>query len=485
MSRSTTGVSRREFLRASAQAAGGMALAGCVTKGGDELAARRPNVVYVFADQWRAQATGYAGDPNARTPNLDRLAAESVRFTTAVSTCPVCTPYRGSMLTGQFPLTHGLFMNDVPLDPAAPTMAKIFAAAGYDTAYIGKWHVDGHGRSNFIPPERQQGFAYWKALECTHSYLRSAYYEGADPAKKFWEGYDAAAQARDAAAYIRGRAGAAKPFLLVLSWGPPHDPYREMPRECLERVMPAEMRLRPNVPEDTPAVRLATGGYYAHIAALDDSLGVVLDAVREAGIAEDTVFVFTSDHGDLLFSHGQRNKQQPYDESILVPLLLRYPRALGGRGRVVETPVCPPDLLPTLLGLCGVAIPPSVEGESFAPMLAGGAGPRRDSALIMCPQPFGQWPRARGGREYRGVRTRRHTYVRSLDGPWLLFDNERDPCQQTNLVGRPEAAGVQAQLEAELKRWLERTRDGFRPGEEYVRQRGYKVDATGTVPYGP
>ena len=138
----------------------------------------QPNIIFVFGDQWRAQATGYAGETSVRTPNLDRLAGESLNLVNAVSNCPLCTPYRASLLTGQYPLTHGLFVNDVPLNPNAVSLGKAFATGGYDTAYIGKWHVDGHGRDAPIPPERRQGFQFWKVLECTHDYNRSAYYDG-------------------------------------------------------------------------------------------------------------------------------------------------------------------------------------------------------------------------------------------------------------------------------------------------------------------
>ena len=107
----------------------------------------RPNVVFVFADQWRAQDTGYAGNGQVATPHLDRLARESVNFTHAVSGWPVCSPWRGSLLTGQYPLTHGIFVNDVPLADSGTRLGEAFAQEGYDTAWIGKWHIDGHGRS--------------------------------------------------------------------------------------------------------------------------------------------------------------------------------------------------------------------------------------------------------------------------------------------------------------------------------------------------
>ncbi len=124
----------------------------------------RPNIVFVFADQWRAQSMGYAGNPDVKTPNLDKLALEGVCFSNAVSTSPVCTPYRAMLLTGKYVLKNGMFMNDVSLDPDSESFAKLFKRKGYHTAYIGKWHLDGNGRSSFIPKERRQGFDYWKNL---------------------------------------------------------------------------------------------------------------------------------------------------------------------------------------------------------------------------------------------------------------------------------------------------------------------------------
>lgn len=119
-------------------------------------------------------------------------------------------------------------MNDVPLSPEAVTLAKVLRQEGYDTGYIGKWHVDGHGRSNFIPRERRQGFDYWKVLECTHTYTNSFYYADG-PVKLKWEGYDAITQTRDARQYLRDHARSSKPFFLFLAWGPPHDPYQTAP----------------------------------------------------------------------------------------------------------------------------------------------------------------------------------------------------------------------------------------------------------------
>lgn len=444
----------------------------------------RPNVVFVFADQWRQQATGYAGDPNVQTPNLDALARESINFTHAVAGCPVCSPYRASLLTGQRPLTHGVFVNDVYLQPRATSIAEAFSAEGYDTAYIGKWHVDGHGRSNYIPRERRLGFDYWKVLECTHSYNESPYFAGDSSERLYWDGYDAIAQTRDAERYIRSHTGE-KPFFLVLSWGPPHAPYGTAPEKYRELYDPNTIAWRPNVPDDlTSEAREWLTGYYAHCSALDACVGDLLAVLNECGLRNDTVFVFTSDHGDMLGSQGHTKKQRPWDESIRVPFLLRYPGLPGWRPGETDALIEAPDIMPTLLGLCGIRVPDTVEGIDFSGHIAGADDPSDGAALLMCPQPFGQWTATdHGGKEYRGLRTCRYTYVRDLQGPWLLYDNDSDAYQMRNLVDDPEFSAIRDKLDDDLRMKLEQQGDEFRPGKDYIEEWGYLVDENGTVPY--
>ncbi|MGO8675044.1 MAG: sulfatase [Limisphaerales bacterium] len=448
-------------------------------------AAEPPNILFVLADQWRGQAFGYSGDPNVRTPHIDTLQRQGIRFINAVSSVPVCSPARASLLTGQRALTHGVFLNDVALSPDALTLAKVLARAGYDTGYIGKWHLNGDGRSAFIPRERRQGFDYWKALECTHDYNHSLYYSDS-PEKLVWEGYDAAAQTRDAQRYLRDHAGAKKPFFLFLAWGPPHDPYQTAPREYRDEYQADSIKLRDNVPATlSESVRAALAGYYAHCAALDHCVGDLLDTLRQTGLAENTLVAFTSDHGDLIGSHGQFNKQQPYDESIRVPLLLSWPKAFGTSGLELDAPIGSEDIMPTILGLCGVPIPKAVEGLDYGDYLRGGKDPSDGAVLIACPAPFGQWERRHGGREYRGIRTRRYTYARDARGPWFLFDNQADPFQMHNLVDQPALAGLRMEFEALLARKLKAAGDEFLPAAAYIRKWGYQVDTNGTVPYTP
>jgi len=479
-------IGRRRFLRHAAVGAASITLGRKLSlphAWGNERASRKPNLLFILADQWRAQAAGYAGDTNVRTPNLDKLAAESVNFANAVSGCPVCCPYRASLLTGRYPLTHGVFLNDVPLNTDAVSIAHVLNRAGYETGYIGKWHLDGRDRTAFIPKERRQGFKFWKAFGCTHNYNNSFYY-GDENVKLKWDGYDAIAQTREARRYIREHAAGEKPFALFLSWGPPHAPYHTAPEKYRKQFSEAQIKLRPNVPEKFEAqARKSLAGYYAHIAALDDCVADILQTLKESNLENDTILVFTSDHGDMLYSQGGQKKQQPWDESIMVPFLLRYPAKLGRKGKTIDTPINTQDIMPTLLALSGIEIPHTVEGKDFSGSLSGIDKLKDDAALINCPSPFGQWRRDRGGREYRGIRTSQYTYVRDLNGPWLLFDNKKDPYQLNNLCNKVEHGELQKKMEDALSLKLKQTNDQFLPGSEYIRKWNYIVDKSGTVRY--
>ena len=460
--------SRRAFLAGTAAAV----LPGAGT-------ARRPNVLFVMADEWRAQATGYHGDPNVQTPVLDRLAGESVSFENATSGCPVCCPARASIMTGQYPLTNGVFINDVELQPHAPTLGETFAQAGYRTGYIGKWHLygspDGHygRRLAYIPPEKRLGFEYWKACECSHDYNHSLYYEGSDPQPRYWPGYDADSQTADACEFIAAHARKSDPFLLFLSLGPPHFPYQTAPERYRALYANRDLQLRPNVaPERRAEAQELLRGYYAHMAALDGCFARLLRALDKHRVAEDTILVFTSDHGDMLLSQGLTTKLYPWEESVRIPFLVRYPRQLGRGGRKAAPPLNMPDMMPTLLSLAGLKIPDGVEGRDWSAAAAGAwEDSPDDAALLGLPVPITE-ARRYGIAEYRGLRTARYTYVRSIHGPWLLYDRQEDPYQMHNLCGKKESAAIQGTLDRMLDARLRGANDDFLPAAEYVKRAG-------------
>jgi arylsulfatase A-like enzyme len=439
------------------------------------------NILFIMTDQWRAQATGYMGDPNVKTPAIDKFALESLNFVNAISGMPVCCPFRATMMTGQRPLTHGVFMNDVQLNPEARTIGKVLKENGYDTAYIGKWHIDGRGRSSYIPPERRQGFDYFKVLECTHNYNNSQFYDNNNTEITKWPGYDAIEQTTDGISYLKEKANSDKPFALFMSYGTPHAPYHTAPQKYRDMYKPENMILHPNVPKSMEKkVRKDLAGYYAHCTALDDIMARLTKTLAELKLEDNTIVVFTADHGDLLGSHGSYKKQQPFEESARVPMLWKVP---GVKAAALKAPINSEDLMPTLLQLVDIDIPNTVEGISYSDYINGGKNPSDGIALITCVQPFGQWNRKKGGREFRAVRTPRYTYARSLEGDWLLFDNEKDPYQQKNLVQSPEHKSVLKKMNVILDQKLKASNDEFKEGHFYIEKWGYKVDQTGTVPY--
>lgn len=445
---------------------------------------RKPNIVFVLTDQWRAQATGYSGDPNlvGKTPNLDQIANTGINFRNAVSTTPVCTPYRAALLTGQYPTTTGMIFNDLHLPEEANTMAEMFRESGYTTAYIGKWHLDGMIRDQYTPPERRQGFEYWKALEVSHAYNELVYYEGDSPEKKQWPGYGPYAETDDAISYIERHADGDKPFLLVLAVGAPHFPHNSAPEDMQALFKPEDIVLRDNVTNEfEEAARNEAAGYYAHIAAMDEAIGKLHAAIEKAGIADDTIFVFTSDHGEMMGSQGwwPKQKQVAWAESVKVPFLLQYPARFGYEKITIDAPINTPDILPTLLALAGLPIATSIEGEDMTYAISDSNAAKDKAALVMNVSPF-----AGDFDEYRGIYTSRYAYVETLDGPSMLFDMDSDPLQLNNLVDNPDYEELQEKLESALQRELAKIGDEFRPRQYYIDKWNYKLNEYGHIPYG-
>ncbi|MDX2269589.1 MAG: sulfatase [Bryobacter sp.] len=439
---------------------------------------RRPNFVFVLVDQWRAQAFGYRGDPNAHTPAIDRLARESFQFPNALSGLPVCSPYRASLLTGQYAVNNGVVINDVDFQPPkGSTLGERFQQAGYATGYIGKWHLFGspqgkaERRLDPVPPDRRLGFDHWEVCECTHNYNRSLYYAGNDTTQRYWPGYDAMAQTASACRWLEARSKQSDPFFLLLSLGPPHDPYQTAPEKYMARYRNRELQLRENVPASHREEALKNlRGYYAHVAALDDCMAQLRSCLAKLPQAEDTVLVFCSDHGDMLQSHGMHHKQQPWEESLRVPFLVNYPRRLRNRPGTAQTPLDAVDILPTLLGLAGLPPQDSAQGKNLAPVILGEKKEEKaPSALLNLPVSFSV-VRQQGFAEYRGVATLEHTYVRTHAGPWLLYDNRKDPFQKQNLAMRETK--LVKRLDALLNQRLKAAKDDFLPGARYTEKFG-------------
>jgi len=427
---------------------------------------RKPNVIFIFPDQMRGEAMHCAGNKDIITPNLDKLASEGMLFTNAISNTPVCVPARGSLMTGRYPLSHRAVTNDLPLGDNEIGMAEVLKTEGYDTGYIGKWHLDGVPRDKFTPPgKRRFGFDYWAAWECHHDYFNGKYYrDTAEPISI--HGYEPDFQTNLAIEYIRNHKK--HPFFLFISPGPPHFPYELVPQKYKDMYDPSQLTLRPNCIE---ADRHTIANYYAAITAIDWNIGRILTAIKKLGIAEDTIVIFASDHGDMCWSHGKIGKQQPWEESIRIPFIIRWPHHIPA-GVKTDALLSLVDVMPSLLSLCGAHIPDRVQGIDLSSTMLGNPSNSQEAVLLTMPVISGQryW---RGGKEWRGIRTKRYTYARWQDGKiWVLYDNIEDPYQLNNLAEKEGSKSLQSRLENILQSLLRKTNDEFLSWDEHLRKLG-------------
>ncbi len=414
----------------------------------------QPHILWIVTTQWRAQATGYAGDPNARTPWLDGLASEAVNYAQAVTPHPLGPQARAALLTGRLCPENGVsgYWDALPVyadqqnppgdrvPPLGRTVAHALADRGYATAFFGKWHLAPRDRSAplvgeaharmVVPPERRGGFGLWEGFE-SGFLLNDPWLHGTRlPQPKQFKGYQADILIQRAAEWLK--APHSRPVFCMVSLEAPHPPYHASAPHVAE-VKPADLRLRANVPTGGPVEQQAReelAGYYAHIEATDRAIGKLIAEVDLGG----TVVVFTSAHGDMHGSHGLFRKAWPYEESIRVPLLIRGQKA-GNRGRKDDSPV-------SLVDLPHMAVA-WAEGREWHC--------RRDNALISMPSateiPL-QCPVA-----WRGFRSAQHKLILSAgepegQRPWLYFDLERDPLEQHNLA---EDSARQAEIRELLR----------------------------------
>jgi arylsulfatase A-like enzyme len=434
---------------------------------------QRPNVIFILTDQWRASALSYAGDDQVQTPYLDKFAEEAVNFKNAVSVTPVCTPYRASLMTGRYPSSTGMFINDLYLPSEELCFAEIFNDAGYNTAYLGKWHLDGHGRASNVAPERRQGWTFWKGSECDHNYPKEHYFDNDDPNKKYWEGYSTYAIAEEAQNYIENNANEGNPFCLFVSIATPHFPHQTAPEELKALYPPEKLILPPNVPENwDEKAREELQGYYAHCTATDKAIGDIISKIKELGIYNKSIIVFTSDHGEMMGSHDFRPfmKHQPFSESANVPFLVSYPNMGENAGQTAEAALTTPDILPSLLSLCNIEIPETIEGYDLSHIFKSPEKEKERAALYMNLSPFGI---AYPSNEYRAVRTNRYTYVQTPDGPSMLFDDKNDFYQMNNLINQPEYQEIQQKLEKQL------TEELYHIGETNIHERDFYLKKFG------
>jgi arylsulfatase A-like enzyme len=456
---------RRDFLTIPALAALGPAVLPCQTR------PPRPNLLFLASDQHSSDMLGCYGNRPVISPNLDRLAAEGIRFRHCISNSPVCSPYRAMLMSGQHPLYNGVFCNDIAIRPGAVKyFAEVLRDSGYRTGYVGKWHLYGGDRRRPIPagPGRL-GFddTFWSDNCTLRLGPKDSFYWNEKGERVLYREWQPFGQARQAVEFLEA-CTPERPFALFVSVHPPHnfgpDHYKTEP-ELMARYDAAKIRLRPNV-ADTPEMHEWYCGHMAMITGVDTAFGRILDKLREKGLDRNTIVVFTADHGDLLGSHGRPwPKSFPESESARVPLLMRLPNGQRA-GTVSDLLIGSLDLMPTLLGLMGAGIPATCQGRGLADAIGRGSDDAVDCVPLFYFDPG-----------WRGVYTRRYTYSVAEKGwqakpgfDWnTLYDREKDPFEQNNLFESAAHRAVKEKMHQLTLAWMEKFRDPFPTGAELMR----------------
>lgn len=386
---------------------------------------------------------GNAGNDQVMTPHLDALAQESVNFTHAVANSPVCCPCRASMQSGLYWHTHGIDHNGIRLNSGFPCIADVLHDAGYQTGYIGKWHLDGgippEEPGGYIPPgPRRQGWREWWGYEKNHEYFDVWRFNNLARKERVpgyhWEPTWQSDMALD---FVQRHREEAEPWCFYLGYGPPHKP-EQCKQAFLDLYDPASFRLNPaqqkNYADETQ-LRKTMQMYYAQVTAVDHEVGRVLQGLDDLGVAEDTIVLYFSDHGDVLGNHGVlRGKSRPYASAFRVPTFFRWPGQLPARS--TNALIGTPDLPATLLDLAAIKPPVSWQGRSFAPLCRG--EPQTGPEYV--PLGLANWS---------GVWDGRHVY--SEGDPHCLYDHLHDPYELINLVtDAPLKSAMQTKMRAAM-----------------------------------
>ena len=419
---------------------------------------KRPNLLFVFADEMRQQALGFRKEDPVYTPNLDMFAQNALFLPNTVSNMPQCSPYRACLLTGMYPNKTGVPVNchssrpNTFLKRDAECISDVLSKNNYDCGYIGKWHLEApikpyvNGKdacyAETCPKQYRHGFNFWfESCGGPGGYFNDRFWANDTPRdnpismpKGKW---GCEFETDMAIKYIRNKNGkmrdSNKPFALFISWKPPHSPF-EVPEKYLKYYKDKDVKnllIRKNFGKGNDPKKNWRSypdnvkKYFAMVTGVDDQFGRLMRTLKEKGLDKNTIVIFTADHGEMLGSHLRSGKTIFYDEAFLVPFLVRWPGNI--KKGVDKLHLNTPDLAPTLLDLMGLkkAIPKGMQGYNLANIFRGRKGFRPDGSLY--------WNAPYKTKSY-GWRNKRYTYAVNSKGKETLFDNKVDPYQLKNIA---------------------------------------------------
>ncbi len=456
-----------------------VALSGMVLLTSATKKSEKPNLVFIFSDQQTFDMLGCYGNKQIKTPNLDEFAKQGVRFTHCFSNSPICTPFRGMLMSGQQSLYNGTFVNDKPLVPGhGKKFAEVLRDAGYNTAYIGKWHLQGGDRDRPIPKgEMRYGFDELFASNNCHVDFRAGncFYWNEEGQKVFFKKWEVYGQTDQALEYLDSRKNADKPFAMFVSWHPPHDwgkfkgedslmHYKyDAPDELMALYNRDSIRMRPGI-ENTPDHRRMFHGQMAMTTGVDIAFGQLMEKLRQLNLDKNTIVVFTSDHGDMLeFDNAIYPKQYAHDYSNHIPFMIRWPGIIS-KGSTTGLLFSALDMMPSILGLMGLEVPTECQGKNLGNAILD----HDENAVDYIPIWLYE------GKGYRGVITREFTYSTQKEATEgslhsVLFDRKNDPYQLTNLFADPKLDLVKEKLWALTHQWMDKYNDKFWEYTDFMR----------------
>lgn len=452
---------------------------GLISFSGFAKKTEKPNLVFIFSDQQTFDMLGCYGNQQIKTPNLDEFSKQSIRFTHCFSNSPVCAPFRGMLMSGQQPLYNGAFVNDKPLVPGhSKKFAEVLRDAGYGTAYVGKWHLQGGDRNRPIPPgEMRYGFDELFLSNNCHVDFRAGkcFYWNENGQKSFFDKWEVYGQTDQALKYLDSQKNSEKPLALFVSWHPPHDwgkfkgedslmHYKyDAPDELMAMYNRDSIKMRPGV-ENTPDRRRMYHGHMAMTTGVDIAFGQLMEKLKALNLEENTLVVFTSDHGDMLeFMDAVVPKQYAHDYSCRIPFMMRWPGKLEA-GSTTGLLFSALDMMPTILGMMGLDVPKECHGKNLTKAILA----RDEDAVDFVPV----WLYEKNS--YRGVITRDYTFSTKKDEtePSLhnvLYDRKNDPYQLNNLFADPKMASVKEKLWKQTQEWMAQYNDQFWQYDDFMK----------------
>ncbi|WP_242204249.1 sulfatase family protein [Aestuariivivens insulae] len=464
----------------------------------EEKKSTQPNLLFIFPDQLRNAAIGINNEDPVYTPNIDQLAKEGMVISNAVSNFPLCSPYRGMLMTGKLPYNNSVLTNansnrykyNNSWQKEDVSFSDVLVKNGYDAGYVGKLHLtspapipekDSVLWDAYTPKEFRHGFNFWYSYGTFNEHNTPHYWinDAKENEVTYIEEWSAKHEADVIIDYIKNPSKETrskdKPFALFWSVNPPHPPYQYVPEKYVKPYKDKsleELLVRDNVDLETHADSLAfhngatrnhthlakdqVKNYFAMITGVDEQIGRVLKALKEQGLDKNTIVVITSDHGEMMGGHGLMSKNIWYDEAMNIPFILKWPEQIKG-GQKSDLLLSVPDVMPTLLNMMGATkgIPADLDGIDLSSVILEGQGEQPKAALyyyIKEGQP------ASG---HRGMKTHEHTFVITIDDNntvrEFLYDNVNDPYQLTNRIG--EDAAIESSLRIQLLNMLNAKKD--------------------------